>query len=107
LSAALKGGAAAARLPLSVYRRIADYHGHATAPAGCHAFPPLRKHETLRRGLDCAIYAEDMHPEVEITYGVPEPVMNSVVAGAGFDTDSSGSWEWVDIELVEAESVAG
>ena len=35
--------------------------------------------------------------EVEITYRVPEPVMNSVVAGAGFGTDSPDSWEWEDV----------
>jgi len=33
--------------------------------------------------------------------------MTYVVAGAGFDTDSPDSWEWEDIELVEAEPVAG
>lgn len=35
--------------------------------------------------------------EVEITYRVPEPVMNSVVAGAGLDTDSPDSWEWEEV----------
>ena len=30
-----------------------------------------------------------------------------LVAGAGFDTDSSGSWEWEEIELAEAAAVTG
>jgi len=37
--------------------------------------------------------------EVAITYRIPEPVMNSMVAGAGFDTDSPSSWEWEEVEL--------
>jgi hypothetical protein len=47
-----------------------------------------------------------MHLEVGITYRVPEPVMNDVVAGAGFDTDSPGSWDWGEIDVAEAASGA-
>jgi len=43
--------------------------------------------------------------EVEITYRVPEPVMNSVVAGAGFNTDPASSWEWEEVELAHASAL--
>jgi len=67
--------------------------------------PPERKRVIRAWVAEMKLAPERL--EVEITYRIPEPIVNDVVAGAGFDTDPQDSWEWEDIGLVDAAAVAG
>jgi len=53
-----------------------------------------------------------LHEDGTIAQSTPategtEAGVKGLVAGAGFDTDSPDSWEWADVELAEAGTVAG